>query len=61
MSGENPEARVGHRGEDDDVIQYVQYTAGLGNVASLRMMGQLHYYGARGLARDPLRAAQYFR
>ena len=33
MTGENPEARQGHRGLDDDVIQYVQYTAELGNVA----------------------------
>lgn len=40
--------------------QYVQYTADQGHMGSLRTMGHLCYFGARGVARDPARAARYF-
>eukprot|EP00899_Mesostigma_viride_P001427 jgi/Mesvir1/11285/Mv01079-RA.1 len=55
------EAVRGHQGEADETIQYVQYMAEQGNVGSLRTMGSLHYWGARGLPRDHGQAYLYLR
>eukprot|EP00850_Spirogloea_muscicola_P019081 SM000183S03975 [mRNA] locus=s183:167223:170598:+ [translate_table: standard] len=57
--GERNEAAVaGHRGERDDAIQFLEYNAAAGSADSLRALGQLYYWGARGLRRDLARAAR---
>eukprot|EP00958_Prasinococcus_capsulatus_P028744 scaffold7207_cov520-Prasinococcus_capsulatus_cf.AAC.16 len=58
---ETSEVTRGHRGEDDETIQFILYTAERGNTNSLRTLGTLYYWGARGIARDLTVAAQYFR
>eukprot|EP00850_Spirogloea_muscicola_P018479 SM000169S02734 [mRNA] locus=s169:200091:203563:- [translate_table: standard] len=57
--GERNEAAVaGHRGERDDAIQFLEYNAAAGSADSLRALGQLYYWGVRGLRRDLARAAR---
>lgn len=46
--------------EDDDVIQYYQHSAEAGDQGAQVALGHLHYYGARGMPHDPVRAARYF-
>lgn len=58
---ENAGIRNQQRGEGDQVIQFAQHLAErAGNVDAMRHVGQLLYYGARGMRRDIPRAAQYF-
>lgn len=47
--------------EDEDVIQYYKHSAENGDVAAQVALGHLHFYGARGFAQNPERAAQYFK
>eukprot|EP00271_Cylindrocystis_brebissonii_P006534 TRINITY_DN19309_c0_g1_i1.p1 TRINITY_DN19309_c0_g1~~TRINITY_DN19309_c0_g1_i1.p1 ORF type:complete len:740 (-),score=130.61 TRINITY_DN19309_c0_g1_i1:357-2576(-) len=58
---ESHEAVRGHRGEDDETIQYMVYSAWNGNPDSQRTLGNLYYWGARGLPRDLAVSAEYFR
>lgn len=51
----------GQRGEDDELIQYQQVRADLhGDVEAMAAMGDLYYWGARGIPRDHERAFHYF-
>ena len=43
------------------VFQYVVYTAWKGNINSLRVLGTLYFWGARGLPKDPALSFDYFR
>lgn len=43
---------TGQRGEDDELIQYHMMQAQTGDVAALTNIGDLYYYGARGMPRD---------
>ncbi|CAN0545872.1 unnamed protein product, partial [Ectocarpus sp. 12 AP-2014] len=51
---------VGQKGEDDDALQYQIHRAEQGDVPSIEAMGDLYYWGARGVTRDQSRALQYF-
>lgn len=51
---------AGHRGDDDYLIQLQIKQAEAGHVPSLVNMGDLHYYGARGVPLDHRRAFQYY-
>ena len=50
----------GQRGDDDKLIRYQEMRAEEGHVPSMMAMGDLLYYGARGLERNQGRALQYF-
>jgi SEL1 protein len=51
----------GQRGEDDELIQYQQVRADQhGDVEAMAAMGDLYYWGARGIPRDHERAFHYF-
>jgi len=56
-------ARAGRKllGDDDDVIQYYQYSAEKGSVDAQLTLGQLNFHGARGLPQDPQAALSYYR
>ena len=43
-----------------EVLQYYRHSAEGGNVEAQLTLGQLHYYGHRGLPHSPALAAQYF-
>ena len=49
----------GH-GLDDDFIQFLQFSAQRGGAESMRTLGNLHYWGARGVPRDIPRALELF-
>lgn len=51
---------VGQKGEDDDLIQYQIQRAEQGDLPSIEALGDLYYWGARGIARDQTRALHYF-
>lgn len=51
---------IGQKGEDDDLIQYQIQRAEQGDLPSMEALGELYYWGARGVARDQARALQYF-
>ncbi|CAM9421785.1 unnamed protein product [Choristocarpus tenellus] len=51
---------VGQRGEDDNTIQYQIMRAEQGHVPSMAALGELYYWGARGVIRDQARALHYF-
>lgn len=51
---------VGQKGEDDDLIQYQIQRAEQGDLPSIEALGELYYWGARGVPRDQTRALQYF-
>mmetsp|Transcript_16658 Transcript_16658/g.46558 ORF Transcript_16658/g.46558 Transcript_16658/m.46558 type:complete len:542 (+) Transcript_16658:465-2090(+) len=59
----NPEALMGNGfgGEEDDTIQFTKLAAEQGHALSLRTMGNLHFWGARGVQRNAARALDYFR
>lgn len=59
---DNTEADVGkgNLGDDDEMIQYQKIRAAEGDIPSILAMGDLYYYGARGLPRDQPMALQYF-
>ena len=43
---------AGQRGEDDELIQYHMMQAEAGDVEAMTNLGDLYYYGARGMPRD---------
>lgn len=43
-----------HRGREQEVLQYYQYSADLGNVEAQTAVGQLFNHGAQGIERDHL-------
>jgi len=45
---------------DNDLIEYYQLLADKGDVQAQVGLGQLHYQGGRGIARDPAQALHYF-
>eukprot|EP00954_Amorphochlora_amoebiformis_P019910 1335601-Amorphochlora_amoeboformis.AAC.2 len=47
--------------ETEDVIQYYQHSADNGNADAQVALGQLNFYGARGVAQNTRLAAEYFR
>lgn len=51
---------IGQKGEDDDLIQYQIQRAEQGDLPSIEALGDLYYWGARGVPRDQTRALQYF-
>lgn len=42
----------GFAADGDDSVQFVKMLAELGHAGSLRTMGHLHFWGARGVQRD---------
>lgn len=50
----------GNKGDEDELIQHQIVRANEGHVPSIMAMGDLYYYGARGLPRDQTLARQYF-
>ena len=55
------EVTDGTRGDEDEKITFQRNRADAGHVPSMIAMGNLLYYGARGLQRDQGAAFQYFR
>ena len=53
-------ARTSHMEDSAEVLQYYQHSAEGGNVEAQLTLGQLHYYGHRGLPHSPALAAKYF-
>lgn len=51
---------IGQKGEDDDLIQYQIQRAEQGDLPSIEALGELYYWGARGVPRDQTQALQYF-
>ena len=51
---------LGNMGDDDEVIQLQRVRAEEGDVNAMVNMGDLHYFGARGLPRDQIRALDYY-
>lgn len=51
---------IGQKGENDDAIQYQIHRAEQGDVPSIEALGDLYYWGARGIPRDQNRALRYF-
>lgn len=50
----------GQLGDDDELIQFQKLKAGQGDIEAMAAMGELYYWGARGLARDHVQAHNYF-
>jgi len=57
----NEEARAQPADTDEDVVKYFEHAADAGNVNAQLTMGHIHFYGARGVPRNPEQAARYFR
>jgi len=55
-------ARASRRllGDEDDIIQYYQYSADKGSVDAQLTLGQLSFHGARGMPADPAVALSYY-
>lgn len=51
---------AGERGEEDEMISFQAIQASQGHVQSMVAMGDLHYWGARGVERNHARALDYF-
>ncbi|TYZ60378.1 hypothetical protein PybrP1_003647 [[Pythium] brassicae (nom. inval.)] len=51
---------TGQRGDDDALIQLQKLRADQGDVAAMAAMGDLYYWGTRGVARDHALAHAYF-
>ncbi|CAN0199881.1 unnamed protein product, partial [Hapterophycus canaliculatus] len=51
---------IGQKGEDDDAIQYQIHRAEQGDVPSMEALGEIFYWGARGVSRDQTRALHFF-
>ena len=47
-------------GENEDVLMYYEHSAENGDVNAQSMLGQLYYYGARGVKQDYTLALRYF-
>jgi SEL1 protein len=54
------EERAGHGEEDKEIIEYYDYTASKGDTRAQLAMGQLNYWGARGLEQDFEAASVWF-
>ena len=51
----------GQRGDEDELIQYRMHQAdNEGNVDAMMEIGDLYYWGSRGIVRDQARAFDYF-
>lgn len=50
----------GQKGEEDAHIQYQRLRAQEGHLESIVAMGDLYYWGARGIVRDHVQALEYF-
>ena len=50
----------GNLGDEDELIQHQIIKAKEGDIAAILAMGDLYYYGARGMPRDQILARQYF-
>uniref|UniRef100_K3X201 Uncharacterized protein n=1 Tax=Globisporangium ultimum (strain ATCC 200006 / CBS 805.95 / DAOM BR144) TaxID=431595 RepID=K3X201_GLOUD len=50
----------GQLGDDDELIQFQKLRAEQGDVDAMAAMGDLYYWGARGVARDHVQAHEYF-
>jgi TPR repeat protein len=50
----------GNRGAGDEAVQLLAVRAEEGDAAALQGMGDLHYFGARGLPRDQARALRLY-
>ncbi|GAQ85887.1 Extracellular protein SEL-1 and related proteins [Klebsormidium nitens] len=60
-SEQSAEAVAGHRGEDDERIQYIQFKAEkFGEIYSMKSLADLYYWGARGITRDHRKAFSWF-
>ena len=59
---ENTEKTIefGNMGDDDEAIQLLRVRAEEGDVPAMVNMGDLHYFGARGLPRDQVQALDYY-
>jgi len=55
-----PVVSKGNHGDDDELIQHQKVRAQEGHLPSMLAMGDLYYYGARGLPRDQSMALRYF-
>ena len=55
-----PVVSRGNHGDDDELIQHQKVRAQEGHLPSMLAMGDLYYYGARGLPRDQSMALRYF-
>lgn len=51
---------VAQRGDDDELIRLQRLRAEQGDVEAMWAMGDLYYWGARGLPRDQVQARDYF-
>ncbi|CAM9568879.1 unnamed protein product [Scytosiphon promiscuus] len=51
---------IGQKGEDDDAIQYQIHRAEHGDIRSMESLGDIFYWGARGVSRDQARALHFF-
>lgn len=56
---ERGNAFEGHRGEEDDLIQYQQHLADSGDARAQAWLGHRYYWGAGGVPRDRERAFRY--
>lgn len=50
----------GQLGDDDELIQFQKLRAEQGDVNAMAAMGDLYYWGARGMPRDHVQAHKYF-
>lgn len=50
----------GQLGDDDELIQFQKLRAEQGDVDAMAAMGDLYYWGARGMPRDHVQAHSYF-
>ncbi|CAM9636099.1 unnamed protein product, partial [Ectocarpus fasciculatus] len=59
---ENTEKTIelGNMGDDDEAIQLLRVRAEEGDVPAMVNMGDLHYFGARGLPRDQAQALDFY-
>lgn len=52
---------IGQQGDDDELIQFQKMRADKeGDVSAMSAMGDLYYWGGRGIVRDHAKAYQYF-
>lgn len=51
---------LGNMGDEDENIQLEMVRAAEGNVPSMITMGDINYFGARGVARDQSEALRYY-
>lgn len=54
------QVELGNMGNEDENIQLEVVRAAEGNVPSMITMGDINYFGARGVARDQPEALRYY-